>query len=140
MDVLERFQGRGLDRSATGRYHRSVPNSVPDDRRIELRTRTAFLAVELRGSEVYYRLVRNISPSGFSFDDHFPLERPGDEIVMEFPLPGSGSPIRIAGEVVYARPDRGVGVRVTDVDAERYARLIATPPPPPPSTIALRRA
>ena len=32
---------------------------------------------------------RNISASGFSFDDRFPLERPGDPILMEFPLPGS---------------------------------------------------
>lgn len=101
------------------------------NRRVEPRIATSFLAVELRGSEVYYRLVRNLSLSGFSFDDHFPLERPGDEIVMEFPLPGSNRPIRVAGEVVYARPDRGVGIRITDVEADRYARLIATPPPPP---------
>jgi hypothetical protein len=101
-----------------------------DDRRVEPRVPTAFFAVELRGTDVYYRLVRNISHSGFSFDDHFPLERPGDEITMEFPLPGSRDPIRIAGEVVYARPDRGVGVRIKDVERERYARLMAVPPPP----------
>ncbi len=101
-----------------------------NERRIEPRTPTAFFAVEVRGSDVYYRLVRNISPSGFSFDDHFPLERPGDDIVMEFPLPGSREPIRVRGEVVYARPDRGVGVRITDVARERYAQLMAVPPPP----------
>ena len=103
--------------------------SSDDDRRIEPRTETAFFAVEIRGSDLYYRLVRNISASGFSFDDRFPLERPGDPIVMEFPLPGSSEPIRIAGRVVYARPDRGVGVRIEDVEQARYAQLIAVPPP-----------
>jgi hypothetical protein len=101
-----------------------------DDRRIEPRTPTAFFAVEVRGNDVYYRLVRNISRSGFSFDDHFPLERPGDDITMEFPLPGSNHPIRVSGEVVYARPDRGVGVRITDVEMHRYEQLMAVPPPP----------
>lgn len=101
------------------------------DRRNEPRTPTSFFAVEVRGSDLYYRLVRNISASGFSFDDHFPLERPGDEIVMEFPLPGSREPIRVEGEVVYARPDRGVGVRIKNVERDRYARLIAIPPPLP---------
>ena len=37
--------------------------------------------------------------------------------------------IRIAGRVVYARPDRGVGVRIEDVERDRYAQLIAVPPP-----------
>jgi hypothetical protein len=48
---------------------------------------------------------------------------------MEFPLPGSREPIRVSGRVVYARPDRGVGVRIEDVEKERYAQLIAVPPP-----------
>jgi hypothetical protein len=100
-----------------------------DERRIEPRTETAFFAVEIRGNDLYYRLVRNISASGFSFDDRFPLERPGDAIVMEFPLPGSADPIRVEGRVVYARPDRGVGVRIEDVEQNRYAQLIAVPPP-----------
>ena len=99
------------------------------NRRREPRTETAFFAVEIRGNDLYYRLVRNISPNGFSFDDRFPLERPGDQILMEFPLPGSREPIRIAGRVVYARPDRGVGVRIEDVERERYAQLMAVPPP-----------
>src|SRR5437667_12824562 len=100
-----------------------------DERRIEPRTDTSFFAVEIRGNDLYYRLVRNISASGFSFDDRFPLERPGDPILMEFPLPGSRDPIRIAGRVVYARPDRGVGVRIEDVDNDRYTKLITVPPP-----------
>src|SRR3954469_25625006 len=104
-------------------------SSDESERRIEPRTETAFFAVEIRGTDLYYRLVRNISASGFSFDDRFPLERPGDPIVMEFPLPGSREPIRVSGRVVYARPDRGVGVRIEDVEKERYAQLIAVPPP-----------
>lgn len=105
------------------------PALSQDERRIEPRTDTAFFAVEIRGNDLYYRLVRNISASGFSFDDRFPLERPGDPIVMEFPLPGSRDPIRVAGRVVYARPDRGVGVRIEEVERERYAQLMAVPPP-----------
>jgi hypothetical protein len=104
-------------------------NPQDDDRRVEPRTETAFFAVEIRGNDLYYRLVRNISASGFSFDDRFPLERPGDPILMEFPLPGSSEPIRVAGRVVYARPDRGVGVRIEDVEQSRYAQLMAVPPP-----------
>ncbi len=107
------------------------------ERRREPRIVTSFYAVELRAGEPYYRLVRNLSGTGFSFDDRFPLERPGDEIEMEFPLPGA-APVRVTGEVVYARPDRGVGVRIKRVDAEGYARLLAVPPPPPP--LDVRRA
>ena len=99
------------------------------NRRVEPRTDTAFFAVELRGRDLHYRLVRNISASGFSFDDRFPLDRPGDAITMEFPLPGSSDPIRVDGRVVYARPDRGVGVRIERVEASRYRQLIAGPPP-----------
>src|SRR5438270_13744603 len=105
------------------------PSDSDSDRRIEPRTETAFFAVEIRGNDLYYRLVRNISASGFSFDDRFPLERPGDPILMEFPLPGSRDPIRIAGRVVYARPDRGVGVHIETVERDRYAQLMAVPPP-----------
>src|SRR5678816_4081592 len=107
----------------------AVDAGSDDERRIEPRTDTAFFAVEVRGRDLYYRLVRNISASGFSFDDRFPLDRPGDQIVMEFPLPGSPEPIRIDGTVVYARPDRGVGVRIERVEEERYKQLIAVPPP-----------
>src|SRR5207237_10658461 len=96
-----------------------------EDRRLEPRTQTSFFAVELRGTDLYYRLVRNISASGFSFDDRFPLERPGDPIMMEFPLPGSREPIRVSGRVVYARPDRGVGVRIEDVEKDRCAQRMA---------------
>ncbi len=107
----------------------SATREEDSDRRIEPRTDTAFFAVEVRGADIYYRLVKNISRSGFSFDDRFPLERPGDAIVMEFPLPGSADPIRIEGRVVYARPDRGVGVHIVDVEADRYAQLMEVPPP-----------
>ena len=106
-----------------------MKQSLAANRRGEPRTDTAFFAVEVRGRELHYRLVRNISASGFSFDDRFPLERPGDAIVMEFPLPGSSEPIRVDGRVVYARPDRGVGVRIERVEEARYRQLIDGPPP-----------
>src|ERR1044071_8267846 len=101
-----------------------------DERRGEPRTETSFFAVEIRGNDLYYRLVRNISASGFSFDDRFPLERPGDPILMEFPLPGSREPIRVSGRVVYARPDRGGGVRIDqmgDTERDRYGKLMWVP-------------
>jgi hypothetical protein len=107
----------------------SLDSTADSDRRIEPRTETAFFAVEIRGTDLYYRLVKNISENGFGFDDRFPAEQPGDLIVMEFPLPGSPDPIRVAGRVVYARPDRGVGVIIEDVHRERYAQLMAVPPP-----------
>jgi len=102
-----------------------------DERRTEPRTRTSFFAVEIRGNDLYYRLVTDISQNGFCFDEKFPLERPGDDIVMDFPLPGSTAPIRVHGQVVYVQPRRGVGVRITDVERDRYARLMALPPPIP---------
>ena len=112
-----------------------MPHATDEsDRRFEERTPTSFFAVEVRGAEIYYRLVRNLSSTGFSFDDRFPLERPGDDIHMEFPLPDRAEPIRILGKVVYARPDRGVGVQIVNVsDTDRYDRLLQIPPPPMPS-------
>src|SRR5688572_21492515 len=122
--------GTSMDR--VGQLAVGQPQALDDtddsDRRIEPRTDTAFFAVEVRGRDLYYRLVRNISASGFSFDDRFPLDRPGDVIVMEFPLPGSHEPIRVDGRVVYARPDRGVGVRIERVEENRYRQLMAVPP------------
>jgi hypothetical protein len=102
-----------------------------DERRTEPRKRTSFFAVELRGNDLYYRLVRDISPHGFCFDEKFPLERPGDAVVMEFPQRGTQAPLRVCGEVVYVEPTGGVGVRITDVERERYSRLVAVPPPGP---------
>src|SRR5262249_425821 len=102
-----------------------------DERRTEPRTRTSFFAVEIRGNDLYYRLVRDISPNGFCFDEKFPAERPGDMITMDFPLPGSNTPIRIRGHVVYATERRAVGVRIPSVERDRYVRLMALPPPGP---------
>ena len=105
--------------------------TLGDDRRGDERTASSFYAVELRGAEIAYRLIRDLSPGGFAFDDPFPLEHAGDTIVMELPLPGE-PPIRVVGQVIYARPDLGVGVRIVEVDRQRYARLLALPPPPAP--------
>jgi hypothetical protein len=101
------------------------------ERRVEPRTRTSFFAVELRGSDLYYRLVRDISAQGFRFEEKFPVEQPGDRVIMDFPLPGSHTPIRVRGEIVYVAGRSGVGVRITEVERDRYARLMALPPPIP---------
>ena len=101
---------------------------MDDERRAQPRTRTAFFAVEVRGEEIAYRLVRDISARGFCVETVGPGDRPGERLVMEFPLPGSPAPIRVEGEVVHAGPD-GVGVRIRSVDEEPYARLLAHSPP-----------
>ena len=127
------MQNTAASRVSDSVDRRSSPSlaASEQDRRVEPRTDTSFFAVEVRGNEVYYRLVRNISATGFSFDDRFPLERPGDAITMDFPLPGAAAPIRIEGRVVYARPDRGVGVQIEQVDRAAYEQLCAIPPPAP---------
>ena len=37
------------------------------------------------------------------------------EVVMDFPLPGRDAPLRVRGEVMYVAPDRGKGVRFTEL-------------------------
>lgn len=97
------------------------------DRRIEPRTETSFLAVELRGAEIKYRRIRDISPGGFRVEG---IDRsPGERLVMEFPLPGSTVPIRVEGQITDRRDSGDLGVRITDVERDRYAQLIAIPPP-----------
>jgi hypothetical protein len=101
------------------------------ERRQSPRTSTYFLAVELQGEDVYYRVVTNVSPGGFFYEEPVPTEKPGDEVVMDFPLPGRRDPLRIRGEVRFVQPRRGIGVRFTDVtSALELERLVAAPPPP----------
>jgi len=100
-----------------------------DDRRSEARLATSFFAVQLAATGMRYRLVKDLSLNGFAVDDRFPSEKTGDRILMEFPLPGSSQPVRVDGKVVYATPERGVGVRIVDADRVRYAQLLDCPPP-----------
>jgi hypothetical protein len=101
------------------------------ERRHAPRTSTYFLAVELQGEDVYYRVVTNLSPGGFFYEEPVPTEKPGDEVVMDFPLPGRRDPLRIRGEIRFVAPRRGIGVRFTDVAAPmELERLVASPPPP----------
>lgn len=95
------------------------------ERRAEERRKTAFFATEKRGSDFYYRLIRNLSPSGFSFDDRFPLERVGDPVKMEFPLPGRAQTVPVNGRVVYVSPDRGVGVRIEGIPGAGFETVLA---------------
>ncbi len=104
---------------------------LDSERRSAPRTPTYFLAVELQGDDVYYRVVTNLSPGGFFYEEPVPTEKPGDEVVMDFPLPGHREPLRIRGEVRFVQPRRGIGVRFTEVGApEKLERLVASPPPP----------
>jgi hypothetical protein len=98
------------------------------ERRVAPRTDTAFFAVDIRGNARYQRLVCNISSSGFRYEDRLADEKPGDQVVMDFPLPGSKENLRVRGRVVYALAERGVGVEIDDVDRAGYEALLATPP------------
>ncbi len=98
------------------------------ERRIAPRMNTEFFAVEIRGEDRYQRLVRNISASGYSFHDQLASDRPGDPILMDFPIPGSDATLRVAGRIVYVKPDRGIGVRIEQVDKSAYAKVLADPP------------
>lgn len=99
------------------------------ERRSSPRVSTNFQAVELRGDELHYRIVTNVSEGGFFYEDAVPSGRPGDEVVMEFPVPGRSTPIRIRGEVRFVAPRRGTGVRVTEPGA-RMDELFAELPLP----------
>jgi hypothetical protein len=101
------------------------------ERRRAPRCSTYFLAVEHQGDDVYYRVVTNVSAGGFFYEEPVPMERPGDEVVMDFPLPGRREPIRIRGEVRFVQPRKGIGVRFTQVSAgTELEQLVAQPPPP----------
>jgi hypothetical protein len=100
------------------------------ERRHAARRPANFFAVQRRGSDEYYRLVTNISKTGFFFQDHVPTEQPGELVVLDFPLPGQVDPVRVTGKVRYVGP-RGVGVEVTYVKREDYERLMSVPPPVP---------
>jgi hypothetical protein len=101
------------------------------ERRSAPRQPTYFLAVELQGDDVYYRVVTNLSPGGFFYEEPVPTEQPGDEVVMDFPVPGRRDPLRIRGEVRFVSPRKGIGVRFTSVTRpEALERLVAAPPPP----------
>jgi hypothetical protein len=101
------------------------------DRRTTPRSPTYFLAVELDGTDVYYRVVTNLSAGGFFYEEPVPTEQPGDEVVMDFPVPGRREPLRIRGEVRYVKPRHGIGVRFTSVtQPAELERLVAAPPPP----------
>ena len=104
---------------------------LDNERRQTPRTSTYFLAVELQGDDVYYRVVTNVSPGGFFYEEPVPTEKPGDEVVMDFPLPGQRVPLRIRGEVRFVQPRRGIGVRFTEVAAPAELELLVAAPPPP---------
>ncbi len=100
------------------------------ERRQAARRPASFFAIQRRGSDEYYRLVTNISKTGFYFQDHVPSEQLGELVVLDFPLPGQVEPVRVTGQVRYVG-SRGVGVEVTFVKHEDYERLMAVPPPVP---------
>lgn len=101
------------------------------ERRTSPRASTYFFAVELKGNDLYYRVVTNLSRDGFFYEEPVPTEQLGDEVVMDFPLPGRSEPLRVRGEVRFISPRRGIGVRITDPGRpEHLERLVAAPPPP----------
>ena len=95
------------------------------ERRGEPRIPTSFLAAELSSGDVRYRLVRDVSASGFSLvggNAHL-----GGSITMEFPLPGAREPVTVAGRIV--RSENGhLGVRIEHASAN-WSRLLSHPAP-----------
>jgi hypothetical protein len=100
---------------------------VDRERRESPRSETLFVAVEQEGQDIYYRLVTDVSATGFSFEEPAVPRRIGDPVVMEFPLPG-GQPFKIRGEVRRERTsEQRVGVRFTETSFQ-LERLIAELP------------
>ncbi len=98
------------------------------DRRTSPRIETAFFAVEVSERARYQRLVRNISAGGFAFEERLATKQVGEPVFMDFPVPGSAFPLRVAGQVRHAQSDGLVGVMIEGVDQERYAKVLASPP------------
>ena len=75
-----------------------------------------FFAVEITGSNRYYRLVRNISEEGLFFEvpPGWEAEVPGGPVVLELEPEIVGEMSRLEGQIVHSG-SRGVGVRLTHV-------------------------
>ena len=73
-----------------------------------------FFAVEVAGTNRYYRLVRNISADGLYFEvpPGWETEAPGRAVVLELEPEVAGEVARVEGTVVHAG-DHGVGLRLT---------------------------
>jgi hypothetical protein len=99
------------------------------ERRRAPRCSTYFFATELRGNDLYFRIVTNLSDGGFFYEEPLATSRPGDEVVMDFPLPGRREPLRVRGHVAFVAPQQGAGVRFTEhAPDEALALLYADAP------------
>jgi hypothetical protein len=79
-----------------------------------------FFAVEVAGTNRYYRLVRNISADGLFFEvpPGWETEAPGGAVVLELEPEVVGSVVgeaaRVEGKIVHAG-EHGVGLRLTHI-------------------------
>jgi len=73
-----------------------------------------FFAVEVAGTNRYYRLVRNISAEGLFFEvpPGWEAETPGGAVVLELEPEVVGEVARVEGKIVHAG-EHGVGLRLT---------------------------
>ncbi len=98
------------------------------ERRSAPRCSTYFFATELRGNDLYFRIVTNVSDGGFFYEEPVPVRGPGDEVVMDFPLPGRSEPLRVRGHIAFIAPSHGVGVRFAAEADPELAQLYADAP------------
>src|SRR5262245_1561909 len=86
------------------------------ERRGGPRVDVEFFAVEVTGTNRYYRLVRNISEDGLYFEvpPGWEAELPGGPVVLELEPEVVGETTRVEGTIVHAG-EKGVGVRLTHV-------------------------
>jgi hypothetical protein len=75
-----------------------------------------FFAVEVAGTNRYYRLVRNVSEDGLFFEvpPGWEAEAPGGSVVLELEPEIVGEMARVEGTIVHSG-SHGVGVRLTSV-------------------------
>ena len=83
------------------------------ERRGGPRVEVDFFAVEVAGSNRYYRLVRNISAEGLFFEvpPGWENEAPGGAVVLELEPDLAGEVARVEGRIVHSGV-RGVGLRL----------------------------
>jgi hypothetical protein len=86
------------------------------ERRSGPRVDVEFFAVQLAGTNRYYRLVRNVSSDGLYFEvpPGWESEAPGGRVVLELEPEVVGEVARLEGTIVRAAAS-GVGVRLTEV-------------------------
>ncbi len=92
------------------------------DRREALRTDVDLWVDETCEGAVYYQRATNLSVGGVFLDRTLP-HPPGTRVALTLRLPDAGHPLRMAGEVVEAPRDLGMGVRFVGSTLAQRVRI-----------------